>query len=256
MKNNKMLRRTYKKFKYFIPISGLIFFTIQIIFLLIDNPDFSNIVFDAILVLSVISALTCIFLIFHPQKYLIYGIFFLIFTVLFTFSDYSEITILLCYIAALVIFSEQGFFNHKSILKLVLSLLVLGAITAVRIILFKKEYFVRLIQVWPYLFTLVVIIFFTLKIFVSHQNETEHLVINLDEYEELTDRQKKLIESILKNEKFDTFSRENNVSISTVKKDAVVIYKVFDVFDSKTFLLKYANHDFLWKKRKLERKEL
>jgi len=255
--NNKKedaVEKLQSKLKVFIPISGALFFSLQILFLLLFEKNKSTLFFKGIFLLDLISILASIYLIFHPEKYLIYGIICFTFTIFYTFAPVNEITIVLCYMTSLIIFGDQGLLKKRKILVFIFCLSSIIIIIVIRIIILKKEYIVRLIETWPYIFALILMYFFISKITATYKKNQKYPIINLNNYYELTERQKKLIESILQNEKYDTFARDNNISVSVVKKEATEIFKVFDVFDKNTFQLKYLEYTFLWNGRKLPKK--
>lgn len=231
-------------FKYIIPAFGVFGFIIQIIIFIRTKHFYSPLYFYSAMCLFSISLCACIFLLFFPNKMFIYGIVAFVYTIVFTFIDVNEIDIVLCFLIMIVSLWNQGILErNKKKCFAFFFFLTAGIITA-RSFIFKKEYISRLIYLWPYLFTISIIFFFSLNAILLYKRNMDKAFINLDLYDNLSERQKNLILCILNNEKYETFAQENKISLSSVKKDAVTIFKTFNSFDRYTFILKYASFDF------------
>lgn len=244
------MEETYflKKFsafcKKFLPTAGFICFAIQIIISICKgNPQQWH--YYPLLVLNCISFLACAWLFFHPEKFIIYGLISFLYMILYTFLDVDELVIILCEVTSFVSFDSQGFLRKHKNIKYSIVVLIFFIILGIRIYLFYDDYTNRLLKLWPFVFSLFIILFFFANSILFYRKNSGQKIINLNFYTELSDRQKQLIISILNYDKYETFARLNNVSVSTVKKDAVAIFRIFESFDRNAFVLKYSTFDFM-----------
>ena len=118
------------------------------------------------------------------------------------------------------------------------------AIIIIRVFLLKGEYLHRLFNILPVLFVSAILFMFVLDSYRFEKILHTKFVINLDEYNNLSDRQKKLAIAILNETKYETFASENNISISAIKKDATGIFKTFSCSNKNIFQMKFSQYDF------------
>lgn len=144
----------------------------------------------------------------------------------------------------LVSFWNQGFFVKKKTLKHARAVAGIIAIIIIRAILLKEEYLHRLFNILPVLFISLILLMFVLTSYRFEKIIHTKFIVNLDEYENLSDRQKKLAIAILNGIKYDAFALENKISISAIKKDAVGIFKTFSCSNKNIFEMKFSQYDF------------
>ena len=229
--------------KKYLPLFGVVLFPLLIINLLI-NHTYTGFFYYTFLVLHSLAFCASVFLFFNPTKSIIYGIAGICYLPLLVFSPTNEIIILICYILILVSFWNQGFFVRKRIPKRIFAAAGISAVIVIRIILLKKEYLHRLYENAPVLFIAMILFTFVLDSYRFEKILKTKFVINLNEYDKLSARQKKLTAAILNDVKYETFATENGISSSSVKKDAVSIFKEFSCSSKNIFILKFSQYDF------------
>ena len=221
--------------KKYLPLFGVVLFPLLIINLLI-NHTYTGFFYYTFLVLHSLAFCASVFLFFNPTKSIIYGIAGICYLPVLVFSSANEILILICYILILVSFWNQGFFVRKRISKRICAAAGISAVIVIRIILLKKEYLHRLYENAPVMFIAMILFTFVLDSYRFEKILKTKFVINLNEYDKLSSRQKKLTAAILNDVKYETFAAENDISPSTVKKDAVSIFKEFSCSSKIIFL--------------------
>ena len=229
--------------KKYLPLLGALIFIVLIVNLII-NRQYAGFFYYAFLVLHTITVFVNIFLFFRPTKSILYGVTGILYLPVLVFSKTYELNILVCYILILVSFWNQGFFVKQKTLKRTRAIAGIIAIVIIRIFLLKDEYLHRLFAILPVLFVSAVLLMFVLDSYRFEKILHTKFTVNLDEYANLSDRQKKLAIAILNGIKYDSFARENSISISAIKKDALSIFKTFSCSNKNIFEMKFSQYDF------------
>lgn len=230
-------------FKKYLPLLGALIFSVLIVNLII-NRQYTGFFYYAFLTLHALTILVNIFLFFKPTKSILYGAIGILYLPVLVFSKTYELNILVCYILILVSFWNQGFFVKRKTLKRARAAAGIIAIIIIRAFLFKDEYLHRLFDILPVLFVSSILFMFVFDSYRFEKILHTKFVINLDEYKNLSDRQKKLAIAILNGIKYEAFALDNNISISAIKKDAVGIFKTFSCSNKNIFEMKFSQYDF------------
>lgn len=230
--------------KYLIPAAGLFFFIVQIVILFITKENQYNWYFYPLIILNTCSTIGCIVLLIFPDYVLIYGILGALYTVLFAFVDISELSICICYIVSQFAFFSSGF-TAKSGKKFYLySGVLLLFVIVTRVFIFRLDYLNRIFNIWPFMFALAIIFLLFVKNESLLEKYKKRTIIDLDQFDELSERQKDLVLSLLNDVKYEDFAQEHCISKSAIKKDAVNLFKFFDTYDKNSFVLKYSSCNF------------
>lgn len=231
--------------RYCIPAMGLFFFTVQIIVsFLTKTPENYHWFFYPLIALNCCSVIGCTILLITPDNNYIYGILGMLYTILFAFVDISELSIFICYIISQFAFYGQTYTLKKGLIHKIFGAILLIFVIVVRAIIFKMEFVNRLFNIWPFLFALAVIFLFFIRNENLQEKYKRRTIIDLNQFDELSDRQKDLVIALLNDVKYEDFATEHKVSKSAVKKDAVGIFKVFSTYDKNSFVLKYSSCNF------------
>ncbi|MCQ2591379.1 MAG: hypothetical protein MJ188_01225 [Treponema sp.] len=155
-----------------------------------------------------------------------------------------ELEVYFCFVLSVIAFWNQGFYSSHTKIKKILTIIGGIFLLIIRILLLKEEFFYRDWKLCPiYLAALGLYLFVQNSIRFNQMKKSE-LKIELSDYPEITDRQKKLIPFILQGEKYDRISEITGISSSSVKRDAGDIFKIFFSSDRITFVSKYSSYSF------------
>ena len=229
--------------KKYLALLGSVIYALLIVNI-ITNHTYTGFFYYAFLILHSISICAGLFIFFNPSKTIVYGIVGICYLPVLVFSKTDELNVLFCYVVILIAFWNQGFFVKRKFLKRFRAIAGFLIIIIIRAFLLKKEYLFRLYEIAPILFALVIVSIFAMESFHFERALNSKFIINLNDFPNLTLRQKNLIVAILNNQKYETFAAENNISISSVKRDATLIFDEFSCSSKSVFLTKFSQYNF------------
>jgi DNA-binding CsgD family transcriptional regulator len=223
-------------------ICSLIFLFFFFIFFKDLNYNFLSIL---VIVSLGVSVILSIFLSFFPKHFRIYGITAFIYSFLFSLFEQYSVFMIFSFVVTVVFLWHQGFFAIKKNLKLLSAILYFSILMTIRIIKFPDSFIDHVVQFLPYIIFSLVITLFVINSYTLKVGRKKKSIINVNDLE-LTENQKNLMLLILSNKPYKEFAIDNNMSVSVVKKEALIIFKYFNLCSKNAFIAKFSHFTFIY----------
>lgn len=190
------------------------------------------------IVINTISCVLCLYLFRHPKQLVLTGFIFLFYSLWIEFVDPSSFVPLFSFFLSFTFFYITGFYESHKILKYLITLMIYLGMLFSPLRLGSCFYISILSQNLAETFCSLFLIFLFLNF---KETKTKIKILNLQEYQELTNRDAEWLNAILNNEKYESIAIRYKMSLGTVKNRFKVIFDALGLKGKTDFLNKYSD---------------
>ncbi len=193
-----------------------------------------------------------LYLCFYPLAFELYGLYSLFCAIINLLNFHCIIWGMMMYVLAFITFSLRGYLHRHKKIKIIAAIIVFLALVSTGLRCGKEIFFIEFFCLAEYTVLMFVIFLFIYEKIAIEKSTKKERVLNLMQFPEMTDRDRKWTKLALTQIKYDSIASRYGMASGSVKNRMKKIYTILDVPDRIGLMAKYSSYEIITTKEELD----